>query len=73
MLSSLLNTDRMLGYSDTTMTITPPSGKTKLSEEEWNELVALKDAINQYPQAVCPSRMERFTEYLVRSMKEKGG
>lgn len=72
MLSSVLNTDRMLGYSDKTMTITPPSDRTELSDEEWNELIALKEAINQYPHAVCPSRMERFTEYLVRSMRQMG-
>lgn len=62
----------MLGYSDKTMTITPPSGRKDLTDEEWNELVALKKAINQNPFAVCPSRMERFTEYLVRTMKQMG-
>lgn len=62
----------MLGYSDKTMTITPPSDRKDLTDEEWNELVALKHAINDNPFAVCPSRMERFTEYLVRSMKQMG-
>ena len=70
---SLLNSDRMLVYPDKIMTITPSGDRVELSEEEWNELVALKNAINEYPQSVCPTRMERFTEYLVRSMKEKGG
>jgi len=63
----------MLVYPDKIMTITPSGDRVELSEEEWNELVALKNAINEYPQSVCPTRMERFTEYLVRSMKEKGG
>lgn len=38
-----------------------------LTEEEWNELVALKDAINENPATVHPEKMELFTELLVRS------
>jgi hypothetical protein len=45
----------------------------KLSDDEWNEMTALKKAINQRPQAVHPNKMEEFTEYLVRSLREKGG
>jgi hypothetical protein len=48
-------------------------GNNKLTEEEWNEMSALKNVINQRPQAVVPSKMEEFTEYLVRSLREKGG
>lgn len=47
--------------------------KEKLTNEEWKEMVALKDAINQRPHAVAPEKMEQFTEYLVRSMREMGG
>jgi hypothetical protein len=36
-------------------------------------MTALKEAINQLPQAVSPEKMETFTEYLVRSLREKGG
>jgi hypothetical protein len=43
----------------------------ELTEEEWNELVALKNAINDYPGAVCPQKMEKFTELLVRSLEGK--
>lgn len=44
-----------------------------LSKEEYNEMIALKRAINDLPQAVSPDKMEEFAEYLVRSLKEKGG
>lgn len=47
--------------------------KEKLTDEEWNEMTALKNAINERPQAVIPEKMEEFTEYLVRSLREKGG
>jgi len=43
-----------------------------LTQEEWNELVDLKKAINQYPASVHPDKMERFTELLVRTLAGKG-
>ncbi len=46
---------------------------TKLTAEEWSELVALKDAINYDPSTVCASKMEKFSELMVRSLIEKGG
>jgi len=51
----------------------PSKGNTKLTKDEWDEMTALKKAINQLPQAVSPEKMETFTEYLVRSLKERGG
>jgi hypothetical protein len=45
---------------------------TKLSDTEYQEMVALKNAINEYPQTVAPEKMEEFAEYLVRSLKELG-
>jgi len=45
---------------------------TKLTDSEYNEMVALKNAINEYPQTVVPEKMEEFSEYLVRSLKELG-
>jgi hypothetical protein len=45
----------------------------KLTETEYDEMVALKKAINEYPQAVAPQKLEEFAEYLVRSLKERGG
>jgi hypothetical protein len=37
------------------------------------ELVALKEAINYAPHTVSASKMEKFTELMVRSLQEKGG
>jgi hypothetical protein len=51
----------------------PSKGNIKLTEDEWDEMTALKEAINQLPQSVSPEKMETFTEYLVRSLREKGG
>jgi hypothetical protein len=45
----------------------------KLTDDEWNEMIALKKAINQQPSTVIPEKLEEFTEYLVRSLREKGG
>jgi hypothetical protein len=45
----------------------------KLTDAEFEEMVALKNAINELPQSVVPEKMEQFTEYLVRSLKERGG
>jgi hypothetical protein len=38
-----------------------------LTDSEWEELVALKQAINDNPASVHPEKMEIFTELLVRS------
>ena len=47
------------------------TGTNELTEEEWNELVALKNAINDNPASVHPEKMELFTELLVRSLDGK--
>ena len=47
------------------------SGTEELTKEEWDELVALKNAINDNPAAVSPEKMELFTELLVRSWETK--
>ncbi|WJZ47937.1 hypothetical protein [Synechococcus phage DSL-LC03] len=44
---------------------------TTLSDAEWNEMVALKNAINQNPASVHPEKMELFTELFVRSLEGK--
>jgi hypothetical protein len=49
------------------MTYSKPAD-SYLTEDEWNELVALKDAINHNPASVHPEKMELFTELLVRSL-----
>ena len=43
-----------------------------LTTEEWNELNALRMAINYYPHTVSPEKMEKFTELMVRSLEGKG-
>jgi len=47
------------------------TGSSNLTTEEWNELVALKDAINYDPASVHFEKMERFTELMVRSLEGK--
>ena len=48
------------------------TGTSDLTKEEWNELVALKDAINYNPSTVTYEKMEKFTELMVRSLEGKG-
>jgi hypothetical protein len=47
------------------------TGTKDLTQEEWNEMFALKNAINQNPASVHPEKMEIFTELLVRSLNGK--
>jgi hypothetical protein len=44
----------------------------ELNQEEWNELVGLKNAINEHPASVHPQQMERFTELFVKTLEGKG-
>lgn len=44
-----------------------------LSTGEWEELTALKRAINDNPATVHFEKMERFSELMVRSLRERGG
>lgn len=48
------------------------TGTKNLTEEEWEELVALKNAITYAPQTVSAKKMEKFTELMVRSLEGKG-
>ena len=40
----------------------------RLTEEEWQELDALRKAINDSPASVHPEKQERFTDLFVRSL-----
>jgi hypothetical protein len=64
----------VLGYEDISIKTMTYANKTntKLTDTEYDEMVALKNAINEYPQTVVPEKMEEFAEYLVRSLKELG-
>lgn len=53
------------------MTLSKTGGKD-LTQEEWDELVALKNAINYDPASVHYQKMEKFTELMVRSLEGKG-
>jgi hypothetical protein len=44
-----------------------------LTDDEYKEMIALKEAINYLPQSVSPEKMEKFSEYFVRSLRERGG
>lgn len=44
----------------------------ELSASEWNELCALKRAIDDGPSFVAAHKMERFTELFVRTLHGKG-
>jgi len=60
-----------LSIQEQTMTFSSRK-TTTLTDDEWNEMTALKDAINTNPATVHPEKMAQFTEYLVRSLKELG-
>ena len=47
------------------------TGTEVLTQEEWNELVALKEAISYAPQTVSAEKMEKFAELMVRSLEGK--
>lgn len=43
--------------------------RTKImTEQEWNELNALRNAINDNPASVHPEKMELFTSLFVKSL-----
>jgi len=48
------------------------TGPEELTKEEWDELNALRKAINYDPHTVSHQKMEKFTELLVRSLQGKG-
>lgn len=63
----------MLGFQQIrkeTMTLSK-SGTEILTQEEWDELIALKEAITYAPQTVSAEKMEKFTELMVRSLEGK--
>lgn len=44
----------------------------QLTNEEWDELVVLKNAINHNPASVHWNKMERFGYLMVKSLQGKG-
>ena len=53
------------------MTLSRTTGN-ELTDDEWNEMVAIKNAINDNPSTVHPEKMELFTALLVKSLEGKG-
>jgi hypothetical protein len=47
------------------------SGNDVLTKEEWDELIALKDAITYRPASVSADKMEKFAELMVRTLEGK--
>ena len=47
--------------------------KQQLNKNEWDEMIALKNAINFNPATIHPDKQEEFTAYLVQSLRERGG
>jgi hypothetical protein len=62
---------RIITHSWRIMTLAR-TGTSELTEEEWMELVALKEAINYSPPTVSASKMEKFSELMVRCLDGKG-
>jgi hypothetical protein len=52
------------------MTLPKTSNET-LTKEEWDELVALKEAITYRPASVSAEKMEKFAELMVRTLEGK--
>jgi len=48
------------------------SNDPNLTSDEWEELCALKNAINLNPASVHYDKMERFADLMVRTLQGKG-
>ncbi len=69
----LLHIVRIVSVTQRTMSITEIATSKALTQEEWEELISLKNAINDSPSSVHYDKMERFSELMVRSLQERGG
>jgi hypothetical protein len=49
-----------------------PYYQDDLTQDEWDELIVLKNAITYSPSTVHPVKMERFTQLFAKSLKGKG-
>ena len=54
------------------MTFFLPSSSDELSQEEWQELCSLKQAIDDSLASMATSKLERFSALFVRSLHGKG-
>jgi hypothetical protein len=53
--------------------MTKISNVKELTDQDFNDMTNLKNVISECPSCVNPNEMEKFTEFLVRSLKERGG
>jgi len=60
-----------IGTQRKTLMTLSKSGSEVLTKEEWDELVALKEAISYAPQTVSAEKMEKFAELMVRTLEGK--
>ena len=60
-----------IGSHRKTLMTLPKTSSEVLTKEEWDELVALKEAITYAPQTVSAQKMEKFAELMVRSLEGK--
>ena len=60
-----------IGLHRKTLMTLAKTGSEVLTKEEWNELIALKEAITYAPQTVSAHKMEKFAELMVRSLEAK--
>ena len=60
-----------IGLHRKTLMTLAKTGSEVLTKEEWNELIALKEAITYAPQTVSAQKMEKFAELMVRSLEGK--
>lgn len=53
-------------------TSTTSLSQVDLTQDEWDELIVLKNAISYLPSSVHPAKMERFTQLFAKTLKGKG-
>ena len=61
--------DMLIYPSIQEQTMTFSSRKTTtLTDDEWNEMNALRKVITERPQSLVPEKMEKFTELFIKSL-----
>lgn len=58
---AMIDSDVLLAYPNIEV-------QMPITDEEWNEMNAIRQAIKDHPASVHPDKMERFTELFVRSL-----
>jgi hypothetical protein len=61
----------ILGHIAKNYMTLPKTSNETLTSEEWDELMALKEAITYRPASVSAQKMEKFAELMVRTLEGK--